>query len=59
MSKTTSSKSKTAITIAAIITVLIISVVAAGSVKIAYSQSSNTPDFSLKTRSEGFIRMLA
>ncbi|MGB7955329.1 MAG: TlpA disulfide reductase family protein [Candidatus Nitrosopolaris sp.] len=49
MSKTTSSKSKTTITIAAIITVLIISVAAAGSVKIAYSQSSNTRDFSLKT----------
>ena len=48
MSKATS-KSKTTITIAAIITVLIVSVAAAGSVKIAYSQSSNTPDFSLKT----------
>jgi len=48
MSKATS-KSKTTITIAAIIIVLIISVAAAGPVKIAYSQSSNTPDFSLKT----------
>jgi thiol-disulfide isomerase/thioredoxin len=48
MSKATS-KSKTTITIAAIITVLIVSVAAAGSVKIAYSQSSTTPDFSLKT----------
>jgi thiol-disulfide isomerase/thioredoxin len=48
MSKATS-KSKTTITIAAIIIVLIISVAAAGSAKIAYSQSSNTPDFSLKT----------
>lgn len=50
MSKATSeSKSKSTITIAAIIIVLIISVSAAGSVKIAYSQSSNTPNFSLKT----------
>src|SRR6266568_9040374 len=50
MSKATSeSKSKSTITIAAIIIVLIISVSAAGSVKIAYSESSNTPNFSLKT----------
>jgi len=48
MTKATS-KSKDTITIAAIITVLIISVADAGSVKIAYSQSSNTPNFSLKT----------
>jgi thiol-disulfide isomerase/thioredoxin len=48
MTKATS-KSKTTITNAAIITVLIISVAAAGSVKISYSQSSNTPDFNLKT----------
>jgi thiol-disulfide isomerase/thioredoxin len=48
MSKATS-KSKPTITLGAIIIVLIIYVAAAGSVKIAYSQISNTHDFSLKT----------